>query len=202
MFMAGILEFLFGSKTKARLLRFFLMNPDQEFRTADINGKNMLKTSQAKSALNELKRNKFVLERKKNRRKFYTLNPKFPFLVELKGLFVKSNIYPQCSSLKKIRSVGDVKLALISGIFLNYPKSKADLVLVANNVSHSKLRNLMSNIEAEVGKEVSYVLMSGDEFKYRLDMLDRFLLDFLENPHDEVVNKIPRLKPFIAGLKR
>ena len=76
------------------------------------------------------------------------------------------------------------------------------MVLVANNVSHSKLKNLMGNIEAEVGKEISYVLMSGEEFKYRLDMLDRFLLDFLESPHDEIVNKIPRLKLFIAGLKK
>jgi hypothetical protein len=200
--MAEILEFLFGSKTKARLLRFFLMNPDQEFKTADISEKNMIKSSQTRSALNEFKRNRFILERKKSGVKYYVLNQKFPFLVELKGLFVKSNIYPQCNSLDKLKTIGDVKLALISGVFLNYAKSKADMVLVVNNVSRSKLKNLMSNIEAEVGKEISYVLMNNEEFKYRLDMLDRFLLDFLESPHDELVNKIPRLKPFIAGLKR
>ncbi len=200
--MAEILEFLFGSKTKARLLRFFLMNPEQEFKTADISVKNIIKISQARSALNEFKKNRFILERKKGGVKYYILNQKFPFLVELKGLFIKSNIYPQCSSLDRIKTIGDVKLALISGIFLNYAKSKADMVLVVNNVSRSKLKNLMSNIEAEVGKEISYVLMSSEEFKYRLDMLDRFLLDFLESPHDELVNKIPRLKPFIAGLKK
>lgn len=200
--MAEILEFLFGSKTKARLLRFFLMNPEVEFKTTDISEKNMLKDPQTRSALNEFKRNKFILERKKGGVKYYILNQKFPFLVELKGLFIKSNIYPQCSSLDKIKTIGDVKLALISGVFLNYAKSKADMVLVVNNVSRSKLKNLMSNIEAEVGREISYVLMNSEEFKYRLDMLDRFLLDFLESPHDEMVNKIPRLKPFIAGLKR
>lgn len=200
--MAEILEFLFGSKTKARLLRFFLMNPEQEFSMKEISDKNMLKNSQARSAINELKRNKFILERKKNGTRCYVLNQKFPFLVELKGLFIKSNIYPQCSSLDKIRTIGEVKLALISGIFLNYPKSKADMVLVVNNVNRSKLKNLMGNIEAEVGREISYVLMNNEEFKYRLDMLDRFLLDFLESPHDELVNKIPRLKIFISGLKK
>ena len=76
------------------------------------------------------------------------------------------------------------------------------MVLVVNNVSRPKLKNLMSNIEAEVGREISYVLMNNEEFKYRLDMLDRFLLDFLEGPHDELVNKIPRLKLFISGLKK
>lgn len=200
--MAEILEFLFGSKTKARMLRFFLMNPEQDFSTKEISNKNMLKNSQARSAIGEFKRNKFILERRKNGIKYYILNQKFPFLVELKGLFVKSNVYPQCSSLDKIRTIGDVKLALISGIFINFSKSKADMVLVVNNVSRSKLKNLMSSIEAEVGREISYVLMNSEEFKYRLDMLDRFLLDFLEGPHDEIVNKIPRLKLFISGLKK
>ena len=200
--MAEILEFLFGSKTKARLLRFFLMNPEQDFNTKEISIKNMLKNAQARSAINEFRKNKFIVERKRNGIRYFILNQKFPFLIELKGLFIKSNIYPQCSSLDKLRTIGDVKLALISGIFLNYPKSKADMVLVVNNVSHSKLKNLMSNIEAEVGREINYVLMNNDEFKYRLDMLDRFLLDFLEGPHDELVNKIPRLKPFISGLKK
>ena len=154
------------------------------------------------SLINEFKRNKFILERKKNGMKAYILNQKFPFLIELKGLFIKSNINPQCSSLDKLRTIGDVKLALISGIFLNYPKSKADMVLVVNNINRSKLKNLMASIEAEVGREISYVLMNNEEFKYRLDMLDRFLLDLLEGPHDELVNKIPRLKLFISGLKK
>lgn len=200
--MSEILEFLFGSKTKARLLRFFLMNSDQEFDIKEISGKNMLKNSQTRSALNEFRKNRFILERKRNGKKYYIFNQKFPFFLELKGLFIKSNIFPECSSLDRIKSIGDVKLALISGVFLNYPKSKADLVLVANNVSRTRLKTLMNNIEAEVGKEISYVLMSSDEFKYRMDMLDRFLLDFLEGPHDELVNKIPRLNIFIAGLKK
>ena len=39
--------------------------------------------------------------------------------------------------------------------------------------------------------------MNTDEFKYRLDMLDRFLIDFLEGPYSEIVNKIPGLKRFV-----
>lgn len=178
------------------------MNSDQEFDLDEINRKNMLKSSQTRSFLGEFQRNKFILERKKGGKKFFILNQKFPLLIELKSLFIKSNIYPQFGSIEKIKAVGDVKLVLISGVFLNYPKSKADIVLVANNVSRAKLKNIMNTIEAEVGREISYVLMNSDEFKYRMDMLDRFLLDFLEGPHDEIVNKIPRLKVFISGLKK
>lgn len=76
------------------------------------------------------------------------------------------------------------------------------MVLVANNVSRGKLRSTMNSLEAEIGKEVSFVLMSSDEFKYRLDMLDRFLLDFIEGAHLELINKIPGLKRFILARKK
>ena len=76
------------------------------------------------------------------------------------------------------------------------------MILVINNTSRGKLKNVMNNLEAEVGKEVSFVLMNSEEFKYRLDMLDRFLMDFLEGPYDEIVNKIPGLKRFVAGIKK
>ena len=76
------------------------------------------------------------------------------------------------------------------------------MVLVANNVSRGKLRSVMNNLEAEIGKEISFVLMNSEEFKYRMDMLDRFLLEFLEGPHDEVINKVPGLKRFIMGRKK
>ncbi|MFH0969661.1 MAG: hypothetical protein V1804_04090 [Patescibacteria group bacterium] len=200
--MTEVLDFLFGSKIKARLLRFFLMNAEQEYNVAEISRKNMLKSFQIRATLNDFRKNKFILERKRGGKKFYIVNQKFPFFIELCSLFIKSNVYPKCGSLAKIKSIGDVKLALVSGIFLNYPKSKADLILVANNISRSKLNNLMSNLEAEVGREISFVLMNSDEFNYRLNMLDHFVLDFLEGPHDELVNKIPRLKVFISGLKR
>lgn len=200
--MSEVLEVIFGSKPKARLLRFFLQNPDQEYTVDDIARKNILKKNLVRKEIRDLENIKFVIERNKRRKKHYFLNANFPFYPELRSLIVKSNVYPQCRSLGKIRKIGDVKLALISGIFLNYPRSKADMLLVANNVSRAKLNNLMNNLEAEIGKEISYTLMNADEFKYRLDMMDRFLLDFLENPHDEIINRIPRLKIFINGLKK
>ena len=200
--MSEILEALFGSKTKTRILRFFILNPEREYDIADIAKKNMVATAAVRKELNDLKKIKFVIEKTKKGVKYYILDQEFHYLSELKSLFAKSTSSPQFSSINKIKSIGDVKLALISGIFLNYPKSKVDLVLVANNVSRGKLKSVMNSLEAEVGKEVSFVLMNTDEFKYRLDMLDRFLLDFMEGTHAEIIDKLPGLKRFILGLKK
>jgi hypothetical protein len=200
--MSETLEMLFGSKVKTRLLRFFLQNPDKEFTVIEIVQKNMVSAVNVRKELNNLKKFKFVIEKVRKNEKSYFLNQEFHFCNELKSLFAKSNVYPQCKSLGKVKGIGDVKLVLVSGVFLSYTKGKADMVLVANNVSRSKLKHLMNSLEAEIGREVSFVLMNSEEFKYRLDMLDRFLLDFLEGPHEELINKIPGLKRIVMGLKK
>lgn len=200
--MSEILESLFGSKAKTRIIRFFLLNSGEVFSADDIAKRNLLKSNEVRREINNLVKIKFLTERNKKGKKVYFANVGFPFYAELKSLFSKANVFPQCKSLKKIGSIGNVKLALISGVFLNYPKSKADMILAADDVSKSKLKNLMGNLEAEIGKEIRYVLVSSEELKYRLDMLDRFLLDFLEGPHDEIINKLPKLKRFVERIKK
>jgi len=197
-----ILDLLFGSRAKTRILRFFLLNPEGEYPLKEIAKKNMVSVSNARRELNELSKIKFINEKTRKGVKYFSSNQQFYFYGELKSLFTKSNISPQTKGLDRLKHIGDVKLALVSGTFLNYPKSKVDMVLVANNVSRSKLNNVMNSLEADIGKEVSFVLMNNEEFKYRLDMLDRFLLDFLEGPHTELINKVPGLKRFILGLKK
>ncbi len=199
--MSDILEGLFGSKEKARLLRFFLQNPDQLFSFSEIVEKNMLKSSKTRSEIATLFKIKFILKRTKKKKIFYELNQNFNFYPELKKLIAKSNVYPQCKSLSKIGKIGNMKLAVISGIFINYQKSKADMILVGESVSKAKLKNLMNNLEAEIGKEINFVLMTADELKYRLNMLDKFILEFLEGPHEEVINKIPGLRQLIANRR-
>jgi len=200
--MSEILESLFGSKAKTRILRFFLLNSENEYTAAEVANKNMLAGPAVRKEINELKKIKFLVEKTKKGTKYYSIDQAFCFHGELKSLFAKSTASPEAGSLAKLKNIGDVKLALVSGIFLNYPKSKVDMVLVANNVSRGKLKSVMNGLEAEIGKEVSFVLMNSEEFKYRLDMLDRFLLDFIEGTHLELIDKIPGLKRFILGRKK
>jgi len=198
--MSEVLESLFGSKERASLLRFFLQNPDQEYTYAEIVRRNMLRGS-VKAEVEKLKKIKFITRHVHKGKISYVLNQEFSFYPELKNLISKSNIYPQCRSIANVSKIGNIKLAAISGVFINYQKGKADMIIVGDDIRRAKLKNLMASLEAEIGKEIDFVLMSGEEFKYRLNMLDKFILEFLEGPHEELINKIPGLKHFIAKRK-
>lgn len=198
----ALFEGLFGSKARARLIRFFILNPDTEFAAAEISEKTLLPRGEMSRELLKLKNIGFVRASSRKRIKAYQMHPNFPFFTELKSLVSKSNVNVPHQMFTRLRSAGEVKLILVSGIFLNYPKSKADMILVMNNTHRLKLKSAIEKLEAEVGRDVRFVLMDMDELHYRLNMLDRFLIEFLEGPYEEVINRVAELKRFVAGIKK
>jgi len=200
--MPEILESLFGSKSRSRILRFFVLNPGKEITMKEMKKKVNVDGRRIRADINALLRIEFIIETSRKKVKCYTLNESFPYYVELRNLFVKANTYPQCKEFIKLKDAGRVKLVLISGTFLNYDKSRLDIMMVCDDLSRTKLSKAIEIIEAKIGKEVRYMTMTSDEFAYRLDMMDRFLIEVLSSPHDIIINKVPKLQNFILSLQK
>lgn len=200
--MKDSIELLFGSKARWRLLKFFLLNDNREFMLKEIVTKNKLDSKEVSSVLNQLVRAKFLIQKQKKKIRHFATNTSFTFYHELKNLIVRSNIYPQCESLGRIKALGDIKLALISGLFINYPKAKTDLLIVGDNLSRAKLKHLLEELEAEMGREIDYSLMTLTEFKYRANMMDKFITEVLIEPHEMIVNKVNNLVREIKNARK
>jgi len=168
----------------------------------EINAKNKLSGRESATVINQLLKARFLFSRFKNKQKVFYLNVRYPFYQELKNLIIKSNIYPQCESLKRIGNLGDVKLAVISGAFINHPKAKADLLVVGDSISKAKLKHLLEDLEAELGREINYSLLNFQEFKYRVNLFDKFILEIFEEPHKIVTDKIPSLTKELNDIKK
>ncbi|MBI2122402.1 MAG: hypothetical protein HYT98_04795 [Candidatus Sungbacteria bacterium] len=121
----------------------------------------------------------------------YFANPNFELLSELRFLFTRASIASKQKIIKKIRSLGKgVKLAVISGIFLNNDNCRTDLLVVGNGIKRGRFERFLGGVEANLGKPVRYTLMDTKEFSYRMDMYDKFLRDILEYPHEKLINKL------------
>lgn len=123
----------------------------------------------------------------------YFLNPDFEFFRELKDLILKSSPAEKDRMIQKINKLGRVKLAIISGIFINKEYNDplvVDLLIVGDDIDRKKLRSFLKAIEAEVGKEIRFSVMDKEEFQYRLAMFDRFIRVLLEAPHEKLINKL------------
>lgn len=142
------------------------------------------------------KKNKAVRKKVTADRVKYQLNEKFEFFDELRNLVLKSIPAEKNRLVGKIMGLGRIRLAIISGIFLNNKDSlttldsEVDLFIVGDGINNSKLTKLLKSLEAEVGKEIKFGIMEKDEFIYRHGMFDRFVRVLLEGPHEKLINKL------------
>lgn len=123
----------------------------------------------------------------------YILNTEFGSFFELRDLILKSLPAEKDMMVQKINKLGRIKLVVISGVFINKENPDPyipDLLMVGDDMDKNKLRTFLKAIEAEVGKEIKFVILDKDEFQYRLAMFDRFIRVLLEGPHEKLINKL------------
>jgi len=195
-----ILEKLFESSAKVRLLKLFLRNEKSKFTTSEVRQRSQLDARSAVLALEKL-RDAGVIKAythfgqkkvNKNEEKTYYINPHFIFVNEVRSLVLKSSPTSKSRILKKIKGTGRIKLVILSGIFLKPDRefSRTDLLVVGDDISEKKFIKFLKSLEAEAGCEIQYSVMNSEEFAYRRKMLDRFLRDILERPHEVLINKL------------
>jgi hypothetical protein len=199
----GILDQLFESQAKVKLLRFFFRNTEEMFQPKDIFRRLRSNTSLLRQEAKKLekigvikqKRTWLSFERKrggtkKEKRTVWYLNPRFDFLKELQNLILKSAISSKDELVDNIRKVGSIKLLVLAGVFTGDDKSKADLLIVGDKIDQRKLNAFIKDLEGEVGKDLNCVIMSAKEFNYRYDMYDRFVRDLLTDKSDILIKKV------------
>jgi predicted nucleotidyltransferase len=188
------LEKLFDSPAKLRLLKLFLRNPEERFTLPEMRKRTMLDSGAISRQLQKLHDIRFISATKKrgSSNKVFGLNTDFVFFEELQNLILKSSPADEDKIAKKIRNLGKIRLAILSGIFLKSERenARADLLIVADAISERKLANFIRTLEAEAGVELHYTILSADEFSYRHKMFDRFLRDILEKPHKVLIGRL------------
>ncbi len=184
------LDAIFDSRIRARILKLFLYSPDKNFNLETIKKTLNINSASISKQFKSLVAVKFITAKNIGRKKSFKVNKDFDFYNELKELITKASPASKEKMFKKLKGLGKIKLALISGIFINSDTSRADLLVVGEAIKPSKFNNFLKDLEAEVGKEINYALMTTKEFKYRHDMYDRFARDLLEFKHEKLINKL------------
>lgn len=192
-----ILAKLFGGVARVKIMRLFLLNPEQGFETSMVAERSRLSASVARQAVNQLaamnlvKKRSFIKEivdgrtgkTKKKRVQGWFLNPEFPYIREMKGLLVEGDFFKHDDLVKRFRPAGKIQLLVVSGVFMRQSGSRLDVLIVGDNISKKYIQKAVSVLESELGTELSYAVFDSTDFKYRVSMYDKLLRDTFEYPH-------------------
>lgn len=193
-----MLEHIFGSKTRVKLLSLFLKNPDKSFFVRELTRKLDLQINSIRRELTNLdkigiiKINRKIIDNSGGGKvkKYYQINKDFILYHELKVLFVKSQFLIRQGFLNKLTQLGKIDFLVLAGIFVGERMPLKTDILIVGRINRQNLTKLIKKFESDFGHEINYTIMSLDEFEYRKNITDKFLYDILDGKNIVVVDKI------------
>lgn len=173
-----MIEQLFGSKTRVKLLQLFYSNPNRAFYVREITRKIDEQINSVRRELSNLLNIGIIKSDNTNNRLYYEVNQEFEFYAPLKQIFGEAAAVSAEVSTNNdkdaLKQLGNVELAVLTGQFTRDETTGVDVVLVGN-LNQTQLHNYIDDLEKQEGKELRYVVMPTSDFKYRLQIKDRFI---------------------------
>lgn len=188
-----MLEQLFGSRTRVKLLRLFLANPESHYYVREITRKIEERINSVRRELKNLEELGLIVFLDKNQKKYYQANDNFILFQELKSLILKAQVILEEQLVSDIKSLGNIQYMVLTGFFVGLKDVSTD-ILIVGKINRKKLNRLMKKFERFFNHEINYTMMTSKEFKYRRDLTDRFLYDILENKKIVMIDKFSKLQ--------
>lgn len=177
--MANLKDFII-SRVRIKLITTFFENPHELFYVRQLTRSIAEEINAVRRELNHLDIKGVLKSEKRGNRLYYFLNPSYDFYEDLMSLVAKSTGLG--GDIRKNKNkLGKIKFAMLSGKFVRRKdrgKNDVDL-LVVGEVVLPELALLVRREEEERKIEVNYTVMKQDEFLFRKERRDPFLLGIL-----------------------
>lgn len=189
-----MIDSLFGSKTRVKLLHLFLNNPEKSFYVREITRMIDEQINSVRRELANMVSVGIVQQDAIDNKLYYSVNEDYPYIKPLAAIFSDKNTeggMGAASSVSWKDSLGrmrGLRLAIISGKLVVGSSSAVDLLLVGDNMSAVTIKNLVKKIEKDRKIEINYAVISYDDFYYRMSVKDRFIMDIIRNKHSVLVD--------------
>lgn len=186
-----MVEQLFGSKTRVKLLKLFYSNPNRSFYVREITRKIDEQINSVRRELANLLSIGIISSDNTNNRLYYEVNQEYEYYAPLEQIFglgtttakatkkaatkeVTAAPAKESKAAAGFKQLGNVELALYTGQFTRDERAGIDLLIVGD-INQTQLGKFIEELEKKEGKEIRYAVLSLDEFKYRRQIKDRFV---------------------------
>ena len=187
-----MIDSLFGSKTRVKLLYLFLNNLEKSFYVREITRMIDEQINSVRRELANMVSVGIVKQDAIDNKLYYSVNEDYPYVKPLMVIFSDKNNddkKPASSSWEdSIKRIRGLKIAITAGKLDMGSIASVDLLLVGDNMSAVAIKNLIKRIEKAKRSEINYAVIMYDDFYYRLSVKDRFIMDIIRNKHSVLVD--------------
>lgn len=196
-----MIDALFGSKTRVKLLHLFLSNPARAFYVREITRKIDEQINSVRRELANMLNVGIIKSENSNNKLYYEVNQEYVHYEPLRQIFVAAT--PESKALKEVETVGDwtsrlkplgdVRVAILSGQLVHGSEAEVDVVL-AGSINKTQAKKFIRELEEDEGKQLNYAVMEYQDFYYRLSIKDRFVMSVITTKHTVIADAEQVLK--------
>ncbi len=175
-----MIDALFGSKTRVKLLHLFLNNPNRAFYVREITRKIDEQINSVRRELANMLSIGIIKSDSANNRLYYEINQDYQHYAPLRAIFADEHLQSEVAVVevsdwaKRLKPLGDVRIALFSGSLVRGSSGELD-VLLAGDINKTQSKRFIKELEQDEGRSLNYTVMTYEDFYYRLSIKDRFI---------------------------
>lgn len=194
-----MIDALFGSKTRVKLLHLFLNNPGKSFYVREITRLIDEQINSVRRELSNMMNVGIITSETTDNKLYYEVNQRYEHYVPLRAIFADQHVEavtqagPAINWHDTVRQVPGLRLLLTAGVLVKGSTSAVDILLVGETPA-PKLKKLMKDIEKIEGRDLNYSVLSYDEFYYRLSVRDKFITEILNGKYSVLLDTDNMLK--------
>ncbi len=185
-----MLEHLFSSRTRVKLLKKFLLNPEEKYYVRELTRDIDERINSVRRELTNLVDIGLLITFDQNQKKYYQVNTDFILFAELTSLIVKAQGLLEDKIVEKLKNIPNIKYCVLTGRFVHNDESKTDILIVGNNLNQKKITDVIKRLEKHFDQEINYTVMTTQEFRQRSEMTDRFIYSIVNGPKIIVVDML------------
>ncbi len=185
-----MLEQIFGSETRTRILKFFCINAQEKFFIRELSRRLDLQLNSIRRELDNLESFGFLKSFEENGKKYYEINQEFPLFLEIKNLILKATTLDDMFFADKMSKVSGLKLLVFTGMLTKAP-TLTD-VLIVGKVRKTDLDKYLKKIAQGLPHELRVTFLTPQDYIYRLSIVDKFIYDIFAHSRIVVVDRISK----------
>lgn len=185
--MATLRDFMI-SRVRVKILKIFYENPHELYYVRQLTRKTEEEINAVRRELNRLDRIGVLKKEKRGNRLYYYLDPSYDFYEDLMSLVAKTT--GMGGDIRKNRvKLGKIKFAMLSGkLVRRKERGKNDVdLLIVGDVVLPELASIVREEEERRNTEINYTVMKQEEFLFRKERRDPFLLGILSKSRVMVI---------------
>lgn len=189
-----MVEQLFGSKTRVKLLQLFYSNPNRSFYVREITRKIDEQINSVRRELANLLNVGIITSDNTNNKLYYEVNQKYEFFEPLQQIFGGRKVKPKKAAASnaadetdELKNLGHVDLLVYTGQFTRDESSGIDMLIVGE-LNRNAVQKYVTELEGKEGKDIRYSVMNRSDFEYRKTIKDRFITQLLNAKKQVIVD--------------